>query len=171
MTRTYLNLLLLFLVLLFLQVGVFNSIHLFGIATPVLFVYFILKLPVEMNRNSVLLLAAFSGFIIDLFTSTLGLNMLALTVVGFSRYYMIRLFGPREVFENMVPSISSFGRTQFLTYSGFLLFVNLLFLFGVESLTLFNPLRLILQIVSSLFLSLLIVYGFELIYQALIVKK
>lgn len=171
MTRTYLNLLLLFLVLLFLQVGVFNSIHLFGVATPILFVYFILKLPAEMNRNLVLLLAAFSGLLIDLFTFTLGLNMLALTVVGFFRYYMIKLFGPREVFENMLPSISSFGKTQFLAYCGVLLFVDLLFLFGVESLTLFNPIRFILQIMSSFLLSLLIMYGFELTYQGLIVKK
>ena len=167
MSRVYLNLILLFFILFLLQVGVFNSIHLFGVATPVVFIYFVLKLPVEMNRNLVILLAALGGLLVDLFSYTLGLNMLALTIVGFLRYYMVKLFGPREVFENMLPSVASFGNMRFLTYSASLLFLNLLVLFGVEYLTLFNPIRLTLQILGSFVLSLLIIFGFEILYQGI----
>ena len=165
MTRIYVNMALLFLALFLLQVGVLNSIHLFGIATPVVFVYGILKLPAEMNRNLVVLLSAFCGLLLDLFTYTLGLNMLALTVVGFSRFYALKFFGPREVFKNLMPSVSSFGRTQFMIYGGSLLFLNLLVLFGVESLTLFNPLRFILLLLSSFLLSFLLICLFEIINQ------
>lgn len=165
MTRTYINLLLLFFVLLFLQVSVFNSIHLFGFATPVLFIYFILKLPVEMNRNLVVVLAAGGGLLLDLFSYTLGLNMLALTIVGFLRFYMIKLFGPREIFENLQPSFVSFGIKQFMAYVGSLLFVNIFVLFGIESLTLFNPLQLILRILSSFLLSFFIICALEVIFQ------
>jgi rod shape-determining protein MreD len=166
MTRIYLNLALLFLVLFLLQISIFNSIHLLGVATPIVFVYCILKLPVEMNRSLVVLLAAFCGFFLDLFTYTMGLNMLALTLVGFSRFYALKLFGPREVFKNMLPSFSSFGKTQFMAYSGSLLFLNLLVLFGVESLTLFNLLRSVLLLLSSFLFSLLLIYAFEIITQA-----
>jgi rod shape-determining protein MreD len=167
MSRIYLNLTILFFVLFLLQVGVFGSVHLLGVATPVVFVYFILKLPVEMNRNVVILLAAFGGLLVDFFSYTLGLNMLALTIVGFLRYYMLKLFGPREAFENMQPSIASFGKVRFFIYSGVLLFLNLSVLFGVEYLTLFNPFRLTLQVLSSFSLSLLIISGFEILYQGI----
>ena len=166
MSRIYLHLLSLFLILFLLQIGVFNSIHLFGVATPVLFVYYVLKLPAEMNRSLVLLLAAAGGFLIDLFSYTLGLNMLALTVVGFARFYALKFFGPREFFEVLTPSFLSFGKGPFLAFCASLVFLNLLILFGVESLSLFNPLQLSLRILGSFLLSMLILYAIEVLIQS-----
>jgi rod shape-determining protein MreD len=153
--------LLLFFLLVFLQVWLFNKIHLWGFATPLVYIYFIIKLPVEMNRNLVLLLSAFLGLIIDLFTSTLGVNMLATIVVGFSRAGFLKLFAPRDLFEFYSPSFSTFGRILFLRYTYLTILLHQIVLFSVESFSLFDPVTLILRIAGSFILTTLLIIAFE----------
>ena len=62
---------LLFILLVFLQVWLFGNINLFGFATPLLYIYFLIKLPLRMNRNTIILLSVLMGFIIDIFGGTL----------------------------------------------------------------------------------------------------
>ncbi|GHT26328.1 rod shape-determining protein MreD [Bacteroidia bacterium] len=151
----------LFFLLVFLQVWLFNSIHLFDVATPLLYIYFLIKLPANMNRNMVLFLSALMGLSIDIFEYTLGLNMLAMTVAGFFRYYFLKLFAPKDVFDEFIPSISTLGKWVFLRYVGTLALIHVLLLFSIESLSLFDPLLLFLRIVSSFVLTILIIFAFE----------
>jgi rod shape-determining protein MreD len=152
---------LLFILLVFLQVWLFNKIHLMGYATPLLYIYFIIKLPGDMNRNMVMILSAFIGLCVDLFEYTLGLNMLACVVAGFVRYYFLKLFAPRDIFESLVPSFDSFGRALFLRYAGTVTFLFLMILFITESLSLFDPLTLIFRIAGSFILTMLLIFAFE----------
>jgi rod shape-determining protein MreD len=151
----------LFFLLVFLQVWLFNSIHLFGVATPLLYIYFLIKLPVNMNRNTVLLLSALMGLSVDIFEYTLGLNMLAMTVAGFLRYYFLKLFIPKDAFDEFIPAFSTLGNWVFMRYAGALALIHALFLFSIESLTLLDPLLLFLRIVSSFILTILIIFAFE----------
>ncbi len=149
---------LLFILLVFLQTCIFDKIHLFGVATPVFYIYFILKLPANTNRNWVVLLSFVMGFFIDLFGGTLGLNMLAATIAGFLRHYLLRLFSPRDIPENSLPSISVFGKALFFRYAGSLVLIHLIILFVVESLSLFDALTLVLRITGSFLLTMLLVW-------------
>jgi rod shape-determining protein MreD len=152
---------LLFILLVFLQVWLFNRIHLWGYATPLLYIYFILKLPGDMNRNLVMILSALIGLCVDLFEYTLGLNMLACVVIGFMRYYFLKLFAPRDIFESLIPSFNSFGQSLFLRYAVAMTFLFLVILVVVESLSLFDPLTLTFRIAGSFILTMLLIYAFE----------
>jgi len=161
MSSTGIRQILLFILLVFLQVGLFDKIHLFGYATPLLYVYFIIKLPAEMNRNLVLLLSALTGLCVDLFSYTLGLNMLACVVVGFMRHYFLSLFAPRDIFESYIPSFNSFGKGLFFRYAVFIVFLHQIILFVTESLSLFDPLILTFRIVGSFTLTMFLIFIFE----------
>ena len=50
-----------FIILVLLQVSVFNRIALFGYATPFLFLYFILKLPTTLSANWTMTLSFLMG--------------------------------------------------------------------------------------------------------------
>jgi rod shape-determining protein MreD len=139
----------------------FNEIHLFGFATPLLYVYFIIKLPVNLNRNAVFLLSALIGLLIDLLSFTLGINMLAGIFVGFFRFYFLKLFAPRDVFESYSPSFSTFGRALFLRYAALMILLHQLVLFVAESFSLFEPGLLVLRIVGSFILTMLFIFAFE----------
>lgn len=151
----------LFFLLVLLQVGLFNKIHLFGYATPILYVYFILKLPVLMNRNVVVLLSFLMGFCVDIFSYTLGLNMLACTLTGFSRLYLLKLFTPRDLFESVIPSFGTFGKGLFMRYASAFTLLHLVILYLAESFSFFHPVDLLLRIGGSAILTLILIYAAE----------
>jgi rod shape-determining protein MreD len=151
----------LFILLVLLQIWLFNNIHLFGVATPFVYLYFTLKLPVKMNRNIVLFLSALVGLIIDLFGSTLGLNMSVMVIVGFLRFYLLKLFAPRDVFEDYVPSFAALGNFMFVRYVGTVTFIHVTVLHLLESFTLFDPIRLVLRILGSFLLTVLLICAIE----------
>jgi len=161
MKKISFRLMALFMLLVFLQIWLFDNIHLFGFATPLLYIYFLIKLPININRNAVILLSAFLGFIIDIFGGTLGLSMTALTIVGFFRYYLLKLFAPRDVFGDYSPSFGSFGKYFFLRYAGIMVLIHVFLLYTIESFSLCSPWVLLLRIASSFTLTFLLVFAFE----------
>ena len=161
MKRISINLIILFVFLVFLQVWLFDNINLFGFATPLVYIYFLIKLPVRMNRSNVLFLSTLLGFVIDIFNGVLGLSMLVMTFSGFLRYYIVKLFAPREIPDDYIPSFDSFGKNLFLRYAGTVTLIQIFLLYSVESFSLFNPLLLSLRIVSSFILTFLLIFAFE----------
>jgi rod shape-determining protein MreD len=150
-----------FILLVTLQVGLFNEIHLFGLATPLLYIYFVIKLPVDMNRNVVMILSALIGLVIDMLSFTLGINVLACVFIGFFRFYFLKLFSPRDVFESYSPSFSTFGIALFLRYAALMTLLHQVVLYTAESFSLFEPVSLSLRIGGSFILTLLLIFAFE----------
>ena len=66
MTKTVIQFIVLFVALVLLQL-VCNKIVLWGIAMPVVFIYLILRLPVNLHDGWVLTIAFFTGLLIDIF--------------------------------------------------------------------------------------------------------
>ncbi|MDR2057457.1 MAG: rod shape-determining protein MreD [Dysgonamonadaceae bacterium] len=161
MSITWVRQMVLFFLLVLLQVWLFNKIHIGGYATPLVYIYFIIKLPVEMNRSLVLVLSSLLGLCIDLFTYTLGMNMLATVIAGFMRAYFLKLFAPKDIFESYSPSFSTFGTGMFLRYAGLMILLHQVVLFVTESFSLFEPTLLILRIVGSYVLTIFLIYIFE----------
>ena len=161
MKKISIKLVLLFILLIFLQVWLFSNIHLFGFATPLLYIYFLIKLPVNTNRSVVLALSTLLGFIIDVFSGTLGLNMFVMVIIGFFRYYLLKLFAPRDLFDESMPSFSSFGKLLFMRYAGVITLIHIFLLYIVESFSLFTPWLLFLRIASSFVMTILLIFVFE----------
>jgi len=161
MKKVTIRLIMLFVLLVFLQVSLFSNIHLFGIATPFLYIYLIIKFPIKMNRNTILFLSALMGIIIDIFGNTLGLNMLVMVVCGFLRIYIVKLFTPRDISDDCIPSFDTFGKYLFLRYAGVITLIQVSLLYSIESLSLFNLKLLSLHIVSSFTITFLLIFAFE----------
>ena len=159
--RNWLRFSLIFVLLVMLQVWVLNKIHLFGLATPLFYIYFILKLPADMGRKSLIVVACLLGLVIDLFGYTLGFNMLACTVMGFSRYYILNAFAPRDMANSFIPSVETFGFSLFMRYAAILVVIHHTVLFLTESFTFFNIIMLVLEIAGSVALTLLLIFGIE----------
>ena len=161
MSNTVIGRFLLFILLIVLQIALFNKIHLFGYATPLLYIYFIITLPGNMNRNLVLFLSAFLGLCIDWLNCTLGMNMLACVVIGFSRRFFLDWLAPGDLFENYIPSFRTFGIWPFLRYAFIMTLLHHIVLFTAESLSFFDPVTLIFRIVGSVILSILLILACE----------
>lgn len=148
MKLSYIYEIALFVVLILLQVLLLNRISLFGVATPVLYIYFLLKLPVGRNRYYVITSAFLMGLIIDIFLNTPGMNAAAITIVAAFRKNIIGLFFEREGYDDFVPGIHT-AAGPFARFTIFMVLLHLTLLFFIESFTLFNLKNTLLRIGTS----------------------
>ena len=93
-----------FVVFVLIQVLVLNNIHFLRIATPFLYLYFILKMPVGVSRAQVVFFSFLVGFVIDLFSNTPGMHAAACTLAGFCREPLIAVFMGKDLPDGIYPS-------------------------------------------------------------------
>ena len=144
-----------------IQALVFNHIHLFGCATVLLYVYFVIILPRNYPRWATLLWSFFLGLGIDVFSNTPGMASASLTLVGLVQPFLLTLFIPREAPENMKTAVSTLGFTKFLTFAAMLVFLYCLTFFTIESFNFFNWVQWAMNIGGTTLLTLLLLMTFE----------
>ncbi len=162
MSKTILQFVVLFIVMLLAQVTIFNHIVLFNVAMPIVFIYFIIRLPITLNINWVLTLAFILGFSVDIFSDTQGMNALACTILAAIRKFIFRLYFPREDDLTIpIPSIRSLGMGIYIKYLFSIVLAYCAFIYIIEAFTFFNPLQLILRIISSTAITFLLLLGID----------
>ena len=160
MKLDYLYEILLFAILILLQVLVFNQISIFGLATPFLYIYFLLKLPMGRNVFYVIIMGFLMGFIIDIFLDTPGINAAATTLIAAMRKPLLHLFFTKEEFENFVPGIYS-ALGPFIRFTVLSVVIHQTVLFGLEAFSLFNLNILLLRLVSSILLTFVLIIALD----------
>ena len=160
MKLDYLYEVLLFAVLILLQVLVLNQISVFGFATPFLYIYFLLKLPMGRNVFYVIIMGFLMGFVIDIFLDTPGINAAASTLIAAFRRPLIRLFFTKEEFENFIPGIYT-ALGPFIRFTVLSVIIHQTVLFGLEAFSLFNFNILFFRWISSITLTLIIIFALD----------
>ena len=132
-----------FVVFVLIQVLILNNIHFLRIATPFLYLSFI------------------AGVVIDTFSNTPGMHAAACTLAGFCREPLIRVFMGKDLPEGIYPSYKTFGFGGFFRYVLSFVLIQHTTLFVIESLTLFDPLFLVVRILSSVVMTTLLICTVE----------
>ncbi|OOQ58148.1 rod shape-determining protein MreD [Mucilaginibacter pedocola] len=133
MIRVFLTNIVRFIMLVFLQVFLLKNIALYDMATPYLYILFILLLPFE-TPNIVLFLLSFGiGLTIDMFYDTPGLHAAACTLLALVRVLFISITVQKDGFDNEPePTLSIMGFRWFFTYALILTLFHHFFLFNLE---------------------------------------
>ncbi len=122
-----------FIVLILLQVLIIQNINLSGYIILLPYVLAIIILPFETNRLIVLFASFLLGVCIDYFYNSSGLHAAACTILGFSRYYVLKYVAPREGYDiGVKPIIDDMGLEWFIRYAGTLIIIHHFFLFYLE---------------------------------------
>lgn len=162
MNKSAITLTVLTLVLILAQGIVFNHICLFGVAVPVVFVFALFKLPVNLSVNWTLTIGFLLGLTVDMFSDTYGMNTLACTVAAMLRRPVLRLYMPRgDEPADPVPSARSLGSAVYFKYLITMTLLYCVMIFVIESFTFFYFCRLLLRIVFSTALSVAIMLGID----------
>lgn len=135
-----------FVILVLLQVLVLNHVHIYQYATPLLYIYFILKLNSQMDRKALMGWAFALGLSVDIFSNTPGLNAGAATFLAFVRPPLLLAQAQRDPTENFEPGIAVMGFSAFLRYA---LMCTLLFsivLNLLDAFSFFNTKTLLIKI-------------------------
>lgn len=161
MIISYLNKIGWFVGLVLLQVLILNNVHVLGIATPFLYVYFILKFDTGTSRNELMLWGFCLGLSIDIFSNTPGMNAAATVMLAFVRPLLLNLFTPRDNPDSLVPSFKSMGVSSFLKYLIVCVFVHHFVLLTLEFFSFTSIPLLLLRVVSSTILTVTCIMAVE----------
>ena len=151
-----------FIFFIVLQGFIFNNFDLYGMYDPQICLVFILTFPTKINKITFMVLCFIFGFVLDLFSNSLGLNTVACLTVAFLRSYIMGfIFGNfydpvgLKLIKNYI-SETSFSQ-KFLYLCSIILFHHF-FLFTLESLN-FNYFMLIIKkILITSILSMIFCY-------------
>ncbi len=162
MIRVWFRVVLYFVVFVLLQVLVMNNIHLFGIITPFVYLYAILKFPIDMTRSNVIIISFLLGLTVDIFSNTFGMHAAACSFIGFIRMPLLERFvDMKELPDGSVPSYKLFGFGKFMRYAFILVALHHIVLFSIESFSFFQPLLMIIRMFSSILLTSLLMLIIE----------
>lgn len=141
---------LILIVLVLLQVLLFNNIQFSGYVNPYIYIIFILLLPVEIPSWLLLLLSFGTGMIIDIYSGSPGMHSSASVLAGFVRPYVLRLISPRDGYEmGAQPSMLIYGFRWFLLYSVIIVIVHHTALFYLEVFRFTDFFRTLLRVMLS----------------------
>ena len=150
-----------FVALILLQVLVLNNIHFLRLVTPLLYIYFIIKLPVGYTSIQVTFLSFLAGITVDILSNTSGMHAAACTLAGFARPQIIRLFIREDLPDNVSPSFRSFGVGGFVRFVVVFVTLHHFSLFLIESLTLFDFLFLSIRALAGVATTSILIYTIE----------
>lgn len=154
-----------FVVLVLIQVLICNNILLFGVAVPFIFIYFIIALPLNTNLNVVISLSFFTGFLVDLFGDTLGLNCLACLLLAVLRKPFFYAYMPKEdKFIAAIPGIGSMGWFNFIKYIITLSAIYCFIIFSIELFSFESFGRIVLMASSSALFTLLVIIALDALF-------
>jgi len=114
-----------FIILILLQVFVFNYVQWFGFLNPVVYLLFLILLPLNISKSGQYIIAFATGFIVDAFLRTYGIQAFACVLMVFLRPYIILIlngFKPLETGVIPSPGVKDFN--WILVYTLLLVFVH-----------------------------------------------
>jgi rod shape-determining protein MreD len=133
MNRLVLGNILRFVVLVLIQVLIFNKINLGGYLNPYVYVMFILLLPFETPKWLLLVSSFAIGLSVDLFSGTIGMHAAASTFMAFVRPAASRIISSRREYESgVLPGINNLGIGWFISWTLLLVFIHHLVYFYLE---------------------------------------
>jgi len=124
-----------FVVLILLQVFVFNYVQWFGFLNPAIYLLFLILLPLEILKSGQYIIAFITGFVVDAFLRTYGIQAFACVLMVFLRPYIVLILNGFKPIESGViprPGVKDF--VWILVYTFLLVFVQQLTVTILETL-------------------------------------
>lgn len=122
-----------FVVLVLLQLLLFNNIRFSGFINPYVYILFFILLPFDFSGSLMMVLALIMGLILDLFMGTPGVHSLATVLIAFARPGVLNLIAPHDGYDlNTLPRVSQMGLIWFVRYAVIIIVIHHLVLFYAE---------------------------------------
>ena len=155
------NRLVMFVTLFLVQVLILNHVHLLGVGTPLLYVYFVITFRRNFPKWLVLVSCFLLGLLIDIFSNTPGLAACVMTLVALAQTYLIELVVPRDSADDLEASTKALGFSKFVTLSTLLTLLYCLVFFALEAFNFFDVLLWLARSAVSTGLTIVLILAIE----------
>lgn len=131
-----------FILLVLVQVLVFNQLNFFGFINPMVYILFLYWYPIKENRAAFIGLSFILGLSIDLFSDTMALHAASTVTIAYIRPAIMRfVFGVNIEFQSF--RLGSSTKAQQITFLTLLIVVHHLVFFTLEIFSLANTLLIL----------------------------
>lgn len=125
-----------FILFVALQILLKDVLVLFEISFCYIYIAFLLFLPIDMNKVSLIFLGFAAGATVDVFYNTLGVHAAASVLLAYLRPYVLNLLTPRDGYDtNDSVNIHVMGNRWFLAYAFLLIIAHHAAVFFLESIS------------------------------------
>lgn len=132
-----------FVLLILVQVFIFNKLNFFGFINPLVYILFIYWYPIKENRTTFLVTSFLLGLCVDIFSDTLAINAAATVTIAYFRPVLMRfVFGVNYEFQSF--KLNNSTKAQQITFLALLIVIHHVTYFVLEIFSFSNSL-LILQ--------------------------
>lgn len=150
------------------QVLICNHIAIFNVAVPIIFIYFIIRLPISLGKGILFTLAFIMGLSVDIFADTIGVNALACTVLAAMKHPIYYAYVPKDdKTKFLTPSISSLGVGIYCKYLVTMVGVYCVMAFTIEYFNFANVKEIVILAASSCLLTFIMLLAID----SLIIRK
>lgn len=147
MTNATLNMTGRFIILVLVQVLIFNHINFLGYINPYIYILFIILFPANNNRTLFVFLAFLLGFCVDMFSDSGGVHAAACVTIAYIRPIFLKFsFGTIYDYQSVKFDQTDFGSK--LTYFSALVFIHHLIMYSLE---IFNVSNILFILQKTLF--------------------
>ena len=154
---TYIGLLPIFVLI---QVLILNEILFFSYINPYLYLSLIISYPLKGSKWFLLIYAFILGFLIDLFSGTLGFHSTATILVAFIRESISKITIPHNIIgDNEKITLNKIGSKSFITFSLLIIFIHHICLFLLEHINV--NINILAKILASSCITLILVLILE----------
>lgn len=150
-----------FVVVVLAQTLILNQIHLFGYATPLLFIYFVISFCRNYPKWAILLWSFALGLSVDVFANTPGVAAASLTLLGAIQPYLLELFVPRDSIEQLPASAKALGNTKFTIFVTLQVTLFCFLYFALEAFSFFDWVNWLMCSSCSALLTILLILTLE----------
>lgn len=154
-----------YIVLLFLQILLLNNIELLSVCSPCLYVLFLIALPPTLPRWVELLIGFAAGLVLDIFCNTLGVQTAACTLVAYLRPLMIKNMVMDNERLTTTPNSASIGWVTYLQLVVILVLVHHGVMFSLIAFSFHNWWLTLLQTIVSSIVTIAIILGLDVLHR------
>lgn len=120
-----------FILLILVQVLVFNKLNFFGYINPMVYLLFLFWYPIKDKRSLFIILSFLLGLMVDWFSDTMAIHAAATVTIAYLRPTIMRFcFGVNFEFQNF--KLSNTTKAQQITFLALLIIIHHLIFFALE---------------------------------------
>lgn len=124
--------------LLALQISIFNQIHVGGYVTPLLIGYMLVCFQNNVSRIGLLVWGFLTGILFDTFSNTAGMAAASCTLLAMMQPKLLKLFATFDANDIFAPNIQTMGLWRYLSYAFVCMLVLHTAFYALDAFTLRN---------------------------------
>jgi len=133
-TKGIIKLIMSYLLVLIAQIFLLRDMGIGGLAFLFIYTYIVIKAPIDLNKNLLVILSFIVGWIVDVFYDTHGLHAFAIVLIAYLRSFIFNILTPANGYDDRSRiSLQEMTWLWYLPYVGSMLLIHHTVLFLLEA--------------------------------------